>query len=68
MFSIIGYFYASNVNFELICIVVKIKSCYTHRVNLLRRVQLFPSWIGNQALVAVGVDRLYKKFVFIVSH
>ena len=39
-----------NVNFELISVVVKIKSRRTHCVNHPRRIQLSPSWIGNQAL------------------
>ena len=44
------YFDASNVNFELIRVMVKIKSCRTHRLNHPHRMQLSPSWIGNQAL------------------
>ena len=35
---------------DKISLLFKIKSCCTHRVILPRRIQLSPSWIGNQAL------------------
>ena len=52
------YFDASKVDLELICVVVALKSCCTHRVNILRRIQLSLSWIGNQAL-----SKLLKAFI-----
>ena len=44
------YLDASNVNFELICVVVIEKSRRTHHINHPAHIQLSQLWIGNQVL------------------